>query len=435
VTDLDTLVRSGLREAAASVDAPDTGALTEALRSASPARRHRSLPLLVAAAVVVVVAIATVVAWPDAEPGQDVRAGAPSSTTTAPVIGFQALGAGWHELDTGPVAADSGHQLVWTGRELVVIGGAGRTWRYRPSDRTWSEAWPAPLPRQSTGWSPGGAVWTGDRVVAVFVDGSTRWSASWDPAADHWTPIGEVPIAPELTAAVGTTGVPVSGGAALLWSGERVFDVAHLASLDPEAGRWEPLPLPVDLVRYASLLSSNAVFDGEEVVFTNLLGPGLAWDAAATAQRQVPSAPTTLSGLTDVVPTSTAGAIGGQVVLVSDGGAEREPAPGRVLALDASAGRWRRLPDAPEVSGTLGCPRAATAVGNLLVVPRCGARGIVVFDGGRWVDGGTGAPDGSCCLGRLVDAGGALVAWESDTDTINNPEAPYVRAAVWVPPR
>ena len=49
-------------------------------------------------------------------------------------------------------------------------------------------------------------------------------------------------------------------------------------------------------------------------VFTNLLGPGLAWDAAATAQRQVPSAPTTLSGLTDVVPTSTAGAIGGQVL-------------------------------------------------------------------------------------------------------------------------
>src|SRR5690606_1002051 len=39
-----------------------------------------------------------------------------------------------------------------------------------------------------------------------------------------------------------------------------------------------------------------------------------------------------------------------------------------------------------------------------------------------------------CCMGTWLGTDDALITWSTDTDTLNNPRAPYVEAAVWIPP-
>lgn len=428
-TDLDTRIRTGLAATAERVTAPDHAALVARLEHAgTPARRarHRA-PGLAAAAVVAVLLVAAALAVTRSDDGGSEVATAPPSTTVAPTAtGLAAvLGAGWHPLDTGPVEPDEGTALVWAGDQLVVITSTGAAWALTADELAWRPISPAPVPGSGAGIT---GVWTGAEVVIAIQDIGGTTSAAWDPTTDTWRDLGAVPLAPVLaeygysTAATWPT--------RLIWTGERVVDPARLAVLDPTAGGWATMPLPAGVDGSPHLLSGEMVWDGDELVWVAWVGEGLAWDARVTSSRTVPEAPVEVAGDPAVVPRARVVVAGGEVVVVGGIGPRGTDPSGGAMALDARAGVWRRLPAVPGVSDETGCPMAVAAVAGRPVVQRCDDHAVVALDGEAWVD--TGAEEADA--GQWLSTGGALVVWASATDTLNDPEAPYVRAWVWVPP-
>jgi hypothetical protein len=434
MTDLDTRLRTGMAAAAERITTPDTAALAERLDEDRRPGRGR-LPWLVAAAVLLVVvagAIVVVSAGDDDGGGRVMTAPSsdPSSAATEPVaetpgsIAFSASFApGWDILGTGMVAPDHAAGLAWTGRELVVVATTGAAWALDPQQHAWRELSPAPVPEPRADHMA--AIWTGEEVVVV-ASSPGGLSSAWDPDTGRWRDLGEVPVAPSLAAYGGSAS---TWPTALVWTGERVIDPTRMAALDPTTGEWATMPLPDDLPAYTHLLFGGMVWDGEEAVLVGWTGDGLAWDATGSTYRVVPGSPDSVTGEVDVVPSSRVVLADGEVVVLAG-----LAGSGGAAALDARTGTWRRLPDVPGVGDEIGCPYGVAVVEGRPVVLRCDGAGVVVLGADGWEDTGAPADTAGCCIGRWVSTGDALVVWDSDTDTLNNPEAPYVRAWTWIPP-
>ncbi len=142
----------------------------------------------------------------------------------------------WRELAPFPLAPRRAAAAAWTGRELVVWGGVGRAGvladgaAYDPAADTWRELAPSPLsPRGGAG-----AVWTGTEVLVLgggdlaagLADG-----AAYDPAADTWRPVPAAPRAPGPP--VG--GVLAEGSVRLAWTGDRAVVVPPAAPFTDSA--------------------------------------------------------------------------------------------------------------------------------------------------------------------------------------------------------
>lgn len=383
-------------------------------------RRRRSLVLGAAAAVVAVLAAGV---W--VSNGGD-TAEVVTSPTPPPVqdVGFAALGPGWHRLDTGPVPV--GARPVWTDAGLLALGGTPLSAHlYDPATEVWRAVAVPPF--------DGAVAAAGDRVVVVAEDGSRR-SAIWDPgggSGGEWTDLGVVPVAPQL-AATGSQGARSdTGGTALVWTGQRVLDLSQGAVLDPDTaaagGGWEPLALPDDVVAYTGLVSSNPVFDGTEVVLVGSLGPGLAWDATGTTYRVLPAAPDDTgirsAGPASRDPATVAVRDGDRVVLIASNAS--------TAAVDARTGTWTRLAGAPDVRAARDCVTATATVNRRAAVQPCDDGPPAILMGGRWEPDPAGpSPVPNA---RWTTTGRSVIAWHTDTDTLNNPDAPYLDAWIWNP--
>jgi hypothetical protein len=124
----------------------------------------------------------------------------------------------WREFQRAPHRFDLfSSPAVWTGRELIVLGGSDATMRPMALDPVadrWREVAPAPIGAAE------GAVWTGDRVVAVTHAGA---AAAYAPDADCWTPLPRVP---------GDGGVETAH-----WTGTHVLVETLAAERFPDGGR------------------------------------------------------------------------------------------------------------------------------------------------------------------------------------------------------
>lgn len=355
--------------------------------------------------------------------------------TTPPVVEpapFRDLAPGWHDLDTGPVPASVFPSVVWTGSELIVGDGLRGLYAFDPADERWRTLAPLPFETEAS------LAWIGDRLVAVVDDmdqptpDSVTWSwndrsAVWDPETDTWRELGAVPVAPEY-AAVGSRGPFTSSGHALVWTGERLVDITNGAVLDPEAMTWSALPLPADLVPYTRLLYSKPQWDGREIVLAAIEGPGLAWNATVTAYREIPALAPELSGDGQVVPDHSVVGARDRVAIITATGA------GLAMELDSRTDTWSALPPVPGMAADAGCVQPlAAAVGGTLVVQPCDGRAPVFLDRDTWRSTGEVGTE-ICCMTQWVSLGDVLLSWSTDTDTQNNPDAPYVRAKLWVPP-
>jgi hypothetical protein len=431
MTDLDTRVRTGLAASAERITAPDTDGLVARLgapRRGSGRGRSRMPWLAAAAVLVVVLAVAIVVASGGDDDGEVATDPAPSTADAAPTGLGSTVAPGWHPLDTGPVAADDGTALVWTGTELVVLSSFGAGWA-RAGDGTWREIAPVPVPRPAPAQYGITATWTGTEVVVAVADVGSTTSAAWDPTTGTWRDLGSIPLAPVI-AEYGFSSVAL-WPTNLIWTGERVVDPARLAVLDPVSGGWTTMPLPAEVDGSPHLMSGEMVWDGEELVWIGWMGDGLAWDADVTAFRTVPAAPVEVAGEPAVVPSSRTVVADGEIVVVAGIAGRSSDEPGGAMALDAGTGTWRRLPEVPGVSNQTGCPLGVDVVAGRPVVQRCDDGGVVTLVDGAWVD--TGAVDVDPGA-HWLSTGDGLVVWSSDTDTVNDREAPYVRAWTWVPP-
>ncbi|MEX2418854.1 MAG: hypothetical protein WD652_00600, partial [Acidimicrobiia bacterium] len=246
---LDDLARQAADQA--REQAARTGNLDpEAYRHARERRTQRR-GLLVAGAFVTAALVVGIVVSP---PEEDVAAPtttsipgfvsttAPSVTTTTigpePSIALPPLGAGWEELDPGPIAGRYRMAVAWTDYGLFVFGGHdnyrqedpspvfyhGNGFRYDPASETWSAITPPGQEFFEVGEAR--AVSMGDRV---FVYGRPRAPGSgsaaiYDLEVDEWTP-----VAPEFGDSLGP-------GVQVVWTGELLVATNIALAYDPVTG-------------------------------------------------------------------------------------------------------------------------------------------------------------------------------------------------------
>ncbi|HZQ78479.1 MAG TPA: hypothetical protein VFE55_14175 [Acidimicrobiia bacterium] len=132
---------------------------------------------------------------------------------------------GWRKLAAGPLRGRHGASAVWTGREMVVWGGA---------------------------WRAGNAsIWLDD-------------GAAYDPAGDRWRPLARSPLAPRSDAVIAWTGHEV-----LIWGGQKQGSLEGFgdeyddgALYDPARDTWKPMAIwPL-----ASRYGARAVWTGTRLV-------------------------------------------------------------------------------------------------------------------------------------------------------------------------
>jgi N-acetylneuraminic acid mutarotase len=237
----------------------------------------------------------------------------------------------WRQLSPAPLSARADATAVWTGREVLVVGGAPavRTDRdrgftdgaaYDPVHDSWRRLAPSPQPRGSL--LARHLVWTATRLLvwsdwrqtlrsdAVTLTGGERgveiesqdgvdvWA--YDPAADRWTVLPPAP------------GQPALGGAVLVWTGQEVLSMAGRpyqgpaldrdpsARYDPARNRWRRLAdgpldtaaLPVGLWTGAALLVWNGTSERSGDPATDYgPGDGAAWDPRADRWVRLPRSP------------------------------------------------------------------------------------------------------------------------------------------------
>ena len=420
MTDLDTLMRAGLDELTADIGGISSERLTERLmmvRARRARRRHRRG--LAVVSVLVVLAGVVAAATHSRGPGNAIVSTGP---TTSDGPGFELWGSGWHVLDAVPVPAMNRASLGWTGHELIVAGD-GVAYGYQPGPGTWRELPPPPFGRSDVL----GFTWTGKVLVAVDGTTASGRSATWSPETDRWRDLGVVPIARSLKATGASGPHAASGGAALVWTGQRVLDLTHGAVLDPGADEWTTLAMPSALVPFAQLALSVPVWAGGEVVLSSWsIGPGLAWDPTGSTYRQLPGLPAGLVGPSPDVNSDTAATVLGDGVVLVNG-------DGLAARFDLRTGLWSALPTVPGMGTGEGCPSSIVTVAGYVVVAPCDGTPPVVLRAGAWQSTGPPPTSDPCCTTSWIDAGRALVSWSTSTDTINGPPKPYRHGEVWIP--
>jgi hypothetical protein len=288
--------------------------------------------------------------------------GCGAGDTPAPTANASAA---WQAVRDGPLSPRQGALGLWTGREVLLIGG--------------SDARPCP---------PGASCIPAE--VPPLADG-----AAFDPQAGTWRRIADTPVPFEWAQGM------VVGPTAYLWipgsQGRPKAKSAFLA-YRIEENRWEELPLPADDVgwfhgivqvgdRIVAYTSSDE--QGEQ--------PDFVFDPADNSWSELPPDPLSPSFDRSMVWS------GRELVLfdhelVPQPGSEK-PAVTRAAALDLRTGSWRRLPDSEIL-----------------------ASGPWVVVGGRLINPMLGGADGGAnTWGRTYPFGGILDLASGEWSALPNP--------------
>jgi N-acetylneuraminic acid mutarotase len=151
----------------------------------------------------------------------------------------------WRALAPTPLAGSQHPIGAWTGRELIVLVGGlnpdGKPWparlaraaAYDPATDKWRRIAPLPAAREGAN-----AVWTGRELLVV--GGTARVGFAYDTATNRWRRLPAMDSARIGGAAVWT------GKQLLLWGGSTsagaLVPPRHGLAYDPRTNRWSPLP-------------------------------------------------------------------------------------------------------------------------------------------------------------------------------------------------
>ncbi|MBL7258760.1 kelch repeat-containing protein [Paractinoplanes lichenicola] len=286
----------------------------------------------------------------------------------------EAAKAGWRKVSGSPLGPREQTLGLWTGREVLLIGG--------------SDATPCP-PNASCAYPPG----------PPLTD-----AAALDPATNTWRTLAAPPAS-----TFGAQGVVIGSTAFLLpYESRRELLVYHV---DREA--WTTLPVPFDPARGYGLVAAGkslVAYGGSDEA-----GPtdDFRLDPATGKWTPLPDDPLGPAFERSMAWTGRELALFDHE-LVPNPGADG-PAVTRMAALDLSTGKWRRLPDAP----MLRTGPWLLAAGKLVNPTLGGADGGQVGNWGRpypnggIVDPATGAwaplpdPPGGLTLEAETRTGGA----------------------------
>jgi hypothetical protein len=163
--------------------------------------------------------------------GQPPGCGSPQSTAKALATGR------WSSFPRGPLSPRIDEAEVWTGSELIVWGGvrsnANQTSgvladgaAYDPDNEQWRPIAAGPLsPRQGAA-----AVWTGTEMIAVGGQGNGNQvfddAAAYDPATNSWRSIASFPLEART-------------GATAIWTGKQLVVIGGYAPTTDSATSFE----------------------------------------------------------------------------------------------------------------------------------------------------------------------------------------------------
>lgn len=179
---------------------------------------------------------------------------APAASATAAVL----AGGHWSALPSAPIPPRRDASVVWTGKELLVWGGASGPHgarlhadgaAYNPATRTWRRLPPAPI----SGREGQAAAWTGTQMVIwggydhVSVDSSavSNTGAAYNPTTNRWTTLPAAPLSARAYPLAAWTGSQV-----LILGGRPAVQTVTLHSFtdgalyDPATGTWTHLDPP-----------------------------------------------------------------------------------------------------------------------------------------------------------------------------------------------
>lgn len=256
-------------------------------------------------------------------------------------------GGSWRAIPEAPLAGRTENGAVWTGSEMIVWGGratkgpegghelfmAADGAAYDPEANSWRSLAPAPIGARGLPIM----VWTGAEVLVmgghdetfdILTDG-----AAYAPASDSWRPVAPLPDAVAV------------GGSAAVWTGRELVVVAGdgtgAAAYDPAGDDWRDLPdpeLPNDLWSIGLVWTDDqAILMGHPNAGHSV---GLAYDPATDAWRELPESP--VRGLDGWPPVW----IGGEMLVLSRSSSSGDPdgvPPDTTYAglYDPSADSWR----------------------------------------------------------------------------------------------
>ncbi len=262
---------------------------------------------------------------------------------------------GWRLIAKAPIKGRHSHSAVWTGKEMIVWGGAERAGNapiyledgaaYDPAADRWRKLPESPLGPRADHF----AAWTGTEMLiwggnpgtkTAFGNNEFGDGAAYDPAADKWRPMARFPLAARFSArAVWSGKVLVVWGGVRAEDGEDAPPLADGAAYDPEADRWSVLPESPLAGRLSPLA---AAIDGDVLISWGFnRDPGQAVDGArfdpeAKSWAKVAPVPSTESAWCFDLAGCVGVDAGSRVVFAGEG-----------LVYDTPADRWAAVAPSP----------------------------------------------------------------------------------------
>ncbi|MFO8075984.1 MAG: kelch repeat-containing protein [Egibacteraceae bacterium] len=255
-------------------------------------------------------------------------------------------GRGWRALALAPRPLSGAYAAAWTGQALLVVEpSAPAVLRYDPDLDAWQER-EAGEPARRLGAVAG---WSGTELLLAggthaddeAAEGSAALDDAWayDPATDRWRELDPLPSGPRPGAVGGWTdaGLVVAGG-----RDEAFEPVGDTARYDPDERAWEVL----DDVPDTASLGGEAVWTGDELVAVGGAG-GAALDPAAGAWRALAERGEPAAAGEQLAWTGEEVLVVGGLSLTVDEEGLRPRARESVAAYDPDADAWSSWPTAP----------------------------------------------------------------------------------------
>ncbi len=325
-------------------------------------------------------------------------------------------------VPVGPLTPRGGHSVVWTGSEMLVWGGSADDSGqellndgagFDPANGAWRRIAATDLaPRERHV-----AVWTGTEMMVVGGVGRQD-GAAYDPAADSWRDIPAMPFALD----VGSPAAVLVDDGLMIWS--PVEDLVAIYDLDNNS--WRTLPG----TGLRGLGSGALRSDGRgKLVAVGATTPSSrtpipllqiaqwsdgAWDVLPEVGLSVP-------GLDLGAAPELTGWVNQIFVAWSDAGLN-----GGAVALNLASGSWESIAP-PPIVGCESRPDPVSMGDRLLVVNGCGAAAIYDASAGGWeIVMLEGRPDGrttvwtddellswgdTCCYGTGDGSPLTVTAW------------------------
>lgn len=313
----------------------------------------------------------------------------------------------WRAVDPGPLATRAEAKAVWTGKEVLVVGGLSidqyRAFRdgaaFDPAGATWR-----PIPPRPVAGRVMHAVWTGEELVTFGTDGialdNLTTGAAYNPVTNVWRNVSLPP----------STRVPTD----VIWTGRRILawqpeGPSPGALYDPATDLWTPIRASAvpGAVSYG-----RALWIGAELAIQGGMAPPnggpveqrlFLFDPDQDVWRVSGRLPGDLSPWLFIAGVWT----GREAVFTGNGG----PGPGATYAYDPKADRWREVANLD--SGEAGAPRGGVRLDDgRVVVGGANARDplqILDPESGEWR--GSGPPPGPLTTEAPISVGSSVFLW------------------------